>query len=127
MDTPEAMAFISLMELVEESFNRTAGLNPLLNYSAFAAAVAGISTTDIANRFNLILEEQGNASREPVATKSVTAKINALGLKYERGEQNKSYMIPSPDFASLFFDNVKKYARSKTKIFRDIVKVEKRS
>ena len=125
MDTPEAMAFVSLMELVEENFNRMAGLNPLLNYSTFAAAVAEISTTDIANRFNLILQEQGNASRDPVATKSVTAKINALGFKYERGEQNKSYMIPSPDFASLFFNNVKKYARSKTKIFRDIIKTEK--
>lgn len=117
MDTPEAVAFLSMMELVEEAHTAMGGLHPEMDYSTFAAAAASITTTDIARRFNEILDIQGNAGRDPVATKTVTAKINALGFKYERREQNKSFLVPSKDFANLFLQNVKKYARGKTKAF----------
>jgi hypothetical protein len=101
-DTPEALTFMALYELVEEGWKSEGALNKKMSLPLFLMLLDKITTTQVAERYNLILTEQGNADREPVKTSRVTATLNALGLTYRRGVSNKSYMYPGD---SIFIPN----------------------
>ena len=109
-DTPEALTFMALLDIVDERWKMEGPLHKLMSNGLFIVLLNGITTTDVANRFNLILQEQGNASRDPVPTTKVTARLNALGLVYRRGAGNRSYMdAKDPVFVANWMRCLSKY------------------
>ena len=117
LDTPEALTFISMLELIDENWEKIRPLHHKMSRASFLIVADEISTTDIAQRYNDILLEQGNAGREPVSTKTITAKLNAMGFKYSREGGhggNKSWLMPEDKFfIPLFVRFLKYYAPSR--------------
>ncbi|MDR1404637.1 MAG: hypothetical protein LBJ20_03620 [Candidatus Methanoplasma sp.] len=110
-DTPEALTFSSLLEIVEETWKQEGVLHKNMTMGLFYSILDGITTTQVARRYNLILTEQGNATKDPVLTNKVTANLNALGLVYRRGTSNKSYMNPrDPAFVANWMRCLSRYA-----------------
>lgn len=104
-DTQESLVFNALLDLIHDA--RLVEDDRLLygnrgDIGALKATISQITTTDVARQYNHILDVQGNADRDPVKTKTVTATINALGLSYKRGTDNKSFLNPDDIF---FIDN----------------------
>ena len=115
IDTPEAIAFFALLDIFFRKWKDMGDLyrskDGTVDSKTFDDIVSGISTVDIMQQFNVILNEQGNAGRDPVPTKTITAKIKALGLEYTSGAQNRSYLRPErPLFKPSFLQHVKQYA-----------------
>lgn len=112
LDTPEALAFTALLELVEEHRGEWKD-REILTKALFCTYVSKINTSQIAQRYNDILAEQGNVPRDPVHTKTVTAKLNAMGLSYSRtggGGGNKSWMMPYDEhFTELFYRHLRTF------------------
>jgi len=111
-DTPESLAFVSLINRIEHDWETIYGkvAHPIMTNGLFCSITEGISTVDVAREYNLILMEQGNAGRDQVQTKAVTAKLAALGLNYRRGTGNKSYMDPTAKgFISNFMISLSRY------------------
>lgn len=125
-DTPEALTFAALKEILEARWKEEGALHKHMTPSLFCFLLDGITTTDVAKRYNEILQEQGNAPREPIPTSKVTARLNALGLSYKRGSGNKSYMDPKDaNFTPNWMRCISKYdIRSLTKYRRLIDDIE---
>lgn len=124
LDTPEALAYVSMVELIDEFWDADRLLYPEMDRKMFIDYVSRISTSCIAKRFNGILEEQGNAGRDPVHTRTVTAKINAMGFAYTRSGArggNKSWLVPTdPYFVDLFLRYLRVFTPERYADFRDI-------
>lgn len=124
LDTPEALTFISMLELVEEGWEAEKGLMPEMTGETFRSLICNISTTDVAARFNLILGEQGNQTRDPVATKTITAKLAAMGFKFSRiggHGYNKSWLDGRDKyFADLFLRYLQTFAPDRVEVFKRI-------
>ncbi len=126
-DTEEVLIFVAFLELIKL---RAADMNLVFDNSVcheqFCKIVKGINTTDIAREYNDLLLDTGNAGREAVATKTVTAKLSALGLAYRRGAQRRSWMDPTdPLFARTFYKYVRAYSPSDTDRFSGILDEQK--
>ncbi|MDR0522809.1 MAG: hypothetical protein LBG62_00025 [Candidatus Methanoplasma sp.] len=120
-DTPESLAFTALAELVEEEWGRMKNVYGRLTVPALCAILDGINTTMIADRYNDILADQGNAGRDRVQTKFVTSKIAALGLAFKRGNGNKSFLDPSePRFVRNYVQNVYRWAPDRIGAYRHL-------
>jgi hypothetical protein len=110
-DTMESLTFLALLEVFEERWRAEGALYKHMTLALFTMLIDGITTTDVAERYNLILMEQGNADRDRVKTSRITATLNALGLTYKRGVSNKSYMNPKdPTFIPNWMRSLSKYA-----------------
>jgi len=110
-DTPEALAFMALLDVIEEKWGPRHALHPTMTRGLFSDLVSDTTTREIADRYNLILVDQGNADREPVKTRVVTTYLTALGLERRFGTGGKSYMNPDdPYFISNFNRSMAKYA-----------------
>lgn len=125
LDTPEALTFVAMLELVEERWAPFKGVGgSTLRLEQFRAYMRDINTSDIAQRYNEILADQGNAGREPIPTKTVTAKLNAMGFAYGRSGGhggNKSWMKPDdPYFAGLFLRYLKTFCPERVADFNGI-------
>jgi len=122
VDTPEALAFSAFLDLIFAKYEALEGLDRIekvIDAERFDRLVKEISTTDIAQRYNEILTDQGNAERDPAMTKTVTSKILALGFAYRRGSQNRSYMRPEdPAFKPQFLRCVQTYFPEYSEMFR---------
>jgi len=120
IDTPEAITFMAMVDAV---FSRRKELgvdklSPVITSADFDHIVENVSTTDVANCYNAILKDQGNAGRDEVPTKTITAKILSLGFSYERGKQNKSYFKPQHrDFKPFFMQYLRMWAPEWTDSF----------
>ena len=101
-DSQESIIFNAILDIIYESRCEDAFNFGSRDLGTLKATISTISTTDVAKRYNDILFHQGNADRDPVKTKTVTATINALGLAYKRGTDNKSFLNPDDIF---FMDN----------------------
>ena len=109
-DTPEALIFMALLELVDQRWKEEGPVYKTMTNGLFIVILNGITTTDVAWRYNEILQEQGNASRDPIPTTKVTARLNALGLVYKRGAGNRSYMdAKDPIFLANWMRCLSKY------------------
>ena len=121
-DTPEALTFMALLEVIDDEWKKMGPLHLKMTEGLFFAILKGTTTTDVANRYNLILMEQGNAGRDPEKTKAVTARLNALGLAFRRGAANKSYMDPEDsNFISNFIRCIMKYAPKNLARYRKLI------
>lgn len=124
LDSPEAMAFVSLVELIDDIWELDRLIHPDMERPIFIDYVSRISTSCIARRYNDILADQGNAGREPIATRTITGKINAMGFAYSRvGGRggNKSWLMPTdPYFIDLFLRYLKVFVPERYADFKDI-------
>jgi len=106
IDTAEALTFSAMVTAGFNMWNAREGFERVghtIDADTFDRLYENISTTDVAECYNAILEGQGNAGRDRVSTKTVTAKLLALGFQYERGKQNRSYFCPEhPNFKPYF-------------------------
>lgn len=124
LDTIEAMTFTSMLELIDEA-HAAWHLEPEMSNELFCDIVSRLSTSDVAARLNMILSEIGNATRDPVATRTVTAKLNAMGFAYGRqGGRggNKSWLKPDhPHFCGLFLRYLKMFCPERVDDFAEIL------
>mgnify|MGYP000860844509 FL=1 len=101
LDTPEALTFVAMLELIDEQWTTYKGISPKITPELFRQFAARISTSDIAERHNAILADIGNAARDPVPTRTVTAKLNAMGFAYGRSGGhggNRSWLKPDDTY-----------------------------
>lgn len=124
LDTIEAMTFTSMLELIDEAHS-ACQFEPSMTTELFRHLVSRLSTSDVAARLNLILAEIGNAARDPVATRTITAKLNAMGFAYGRkGGRggNKSWLRPDhPHFCGLFMRYLKMFCPERVEDFTEIL------
>lgn len=132
IDTPEALTFSAMVDVFFRKVEELAGIdrvNGLITPDVFDRVMENISTTDVAMQFNRILSDQGNAGREAVPTKTITSKILALGFRYERGTQNRSYFDPQErNFKTMFMRYLAMWRREYVDSFDfgDLMEVNKR-
>lgn len=120
IDTHEAITFIALVDAFFAKRNVSYAYDKakVVDDVVFDHVMRDISTTDVANAFNRILTEQGNAGRDPVSTKTVTSKILSLGFEYKRRTGNKSYFIPDAvNFKGYFMRYLKMWMPEEAKNF----------
>ena len=130
IDTPEALTFSAIVDCILAGWNAEKDRDPFIGNTIseklFDDLAGNISTTDVGEAFNRILTSQGNAGRDPVQTKTVTAKILALGFTYKRGRQNRSYFDPKhPNFKPFFARYLKMWVPEYTDTF-DFAQPEKK-
>lgn len=121
-DTMESMTFCALVDTITDKWiNQNFGeltKDNKMEYEDFCGIVEGLTTTDVADRYNNTLTDLGDGGRDPVPTRTITAKLLALGLKYERGAQRRSWLRPRhPDFVPRFLQHLRVYSPNQVDFF----------